>query len=43
MTKSQIRSAIRRKRKAGNPGGKPTYVSTFAKRGRKRRTSRKKR
>ena len=43
MTKSQIRSAIRRKRKAGNPGGKPTYVSTFAKRGKKRRTSRKKR
>jgi len=32
MTASEKRSAIRRKRKAGNPGGKPTYVSTFAKR-----------
>ncbi len=37
MTKAQIRSAVRRKRKAGNPGGKPTNVSTFAKRGRKKR------
>ena len=37
MTKSQIRSAVRRKRKAGNPGGKPTNVSTFAKRGRKKK------
>ena len=36
MTPSQKRSAIRRKRAAGNPGGKPTYVSTYA---RKRRTS----
>lgn len=35
MTKAQIRSAIRRKRKAGNPGGKPTMVSTFARKGRK--------
>lgn len=41
MTPKQVRSAVRRKRKAGNPGGKPTYVSTFVKR--KRRTSKKKR
>lgn len=39
MTKTEIRSAIRRKRKAGNPGGKPTYVSTFV---RKRRGRKKK-
>ena len=32
MTPAQRKSAIRRKRAAGNPGGKPTYVSTFAKR-----------
>ena len=31
MTKSQIRSAVRRKRAAGNPGGKPTNVKTFVK------------
>ena len=31
MTKSQKRSAVTRKRKAGNPGGKPTMVSTFKK------------
>lgn len=38
MTKAQIRSAVRRKRAAGNPGGKPRYVSTFTKRkGRKKR------
>jgi len=36
LTPAQRKSAIRRKRAAGNPGGKPTYVSTFAKR-RKRR------
>lgn len=41
MTKAQIRSAIRRKRAAGNPGGKPTYVRTYAKR--KRSGSKKKR
>jgi len=35
MTKAQIRSAIRRKRKAGNPGGKPTMVATFARKRRK--------
>ena len=43
MTKSQIRSAVRRKRAAGNPGGKPRNVATFAKRGRKRRTKRRSR
>ena len=32
MTAKQKRSAIRRKRKAGNPGGKPRNVSTFVKR-----------
>ncbi len=32
MTSSQKASAVRRKRAAGNPGGKPTNVSTFAKR-----------
>ena len=35
MTAAQIRSAVSRKRKAGNPGGKPTMVSTFVKRKRK--------
>ena len=40
MTKAQIKSAVRRKRKAGNPGGKPRNVSTFVKR--KRRTTRRK-
>lgn len=39
MTPAERRSAIRRKRAAGNPGGKPTYVSTFA---RKRRRNGKK-
>ena len=32
MTKAQKASAIRRKRRAGNPGGKPRNVSTFVKR-----------
>ena len=32
MTKSQKASAVSRKRAAGNPGGKPTNVPTFAKR-----------
>ena len=36
MTKSQIRSAVQRKRAAGNPGGKPTNVKTFTKRKRKK-------
>ena len=43
MTKAQIRSAVRRKRKAGNPGGKPRNVSTFVKRGKKKRVTRRKR
>ena len=29
MTKTQKESAVRRKRAAGNPGGKPTNVKTF--------------
>ena len=32
MTEGQRRSAVSRKRAAGNPGGKPTTVRTFAKR-----------
>ena len=32
MTDSRKRSAVARKRAAGNPGGKPTNVKTFAKR-----------
>ena len=35
MTKSQKASAVRRKRAAGNPGGKPTNVATFTKRNKK--------
>ena len=35
MTSGQKASAVRRKRAAGNPGGKPTNVATFAKRTRK--------
>ena len=31
MTKSQKASAVKRKRAAGNPGGKPTNVKTFVK------------
>lgn len=31
MTPAQRRSAITRKRRAGNPGGKPTMVKTFTK------------
>jgi len=41
MTAAQKRSAIRRKRKAGNPGGKPRNVSTFVKK--KRKATRKRR
>ena len=37
MTKARIRSAVTRKRKAGNPGGKPRNVATFVKRGRKKK------
>ena len=32
MSKGQKASAVKRKRAAGNPGGKPTNVSTFTKR-----------
>lgn len=32
MSASQKKSAVQRKRAAGNPGGKPTFVKTFAKR-----------
>jgi len=31
MTSGQKASAVKRKRAAGNPGGKPTNVKTFAK------------
>jgi len=33
MTKGEKASAVKRKRAAGNPGGKPTNVKTFAKDG----------
>lgn len=36
MTEAERRSAVRRKRAAGNPGGKPTNVRTFAKRKKKK-------
>ena len=32
MTKGEKTSALKRKRAAGNPGGKPTNVATFTKR-----------
>tara|TARA_Y100001972_G_scaffold19958_1_gene23284 strand:- start:2420 stop:2704 length:285 start_codon:yes stop_codon:yes gene_type:complete len=35
MTEAERRSAVRRKRAAGNPGGKPKNVKTFAKRKKK--------
>ena len=31
MSAGQRASAVKRKRAAGNPGGKPTNVATFAK------------
>jgi len=37
MSSSQKASAVRRKRAAGNPGGKPTNVKTFV----SKKTSRK--
>ena len=37
MTAAQKRSAVARKRAAGNPGGKPTNVSTMAKRKRSKK------
>lgn len=36
MSPAQRRSAVRRKRAAGNPGGKPTNVATFVRRKRRR-------
>ena len=36
MTQAEIKSAVRRKRAAGNPGGKPTMVKTFTKRKKKK-------
>jgi len=36
MSKGQRRSAVKRKRAAGNPGGKPTMVATFSKKGKKK-------
>jgi len=41
LTEKQRKSAVRRKRAAGNPGGKPTMVRTFVKR--KKRGGKKKR
>ena len=38
MTKGQKKSAVSRKRAAGNTGPKPKNVSTFTKRNKKRRT-----
>ena len=35
MSKRQKRSAVKRKRAAGNPGGKPTNVATFTKKSKK--------
>jgi len=40
MTAAQKKSAISRKRRAGNPGGKPTMVKTFVKKKRKARMRR---
>ena len=40
MTAAQKKSAVRRKRAAGNPGGKPRNVKTIV---RKRKTTRRKR
>lgn len=40
MTKKQKASAVRRKRAAGNPGGKPRNVATFVKRKTTRRRRR---
>tara|TARA_B100000963_G_C22580273_1_gene650490 strand:+ start:192 stop:479 length:288 start_codon:yes stop_codon:yes gene_type:complete len=36
MTEAERRSAVRRKRAAGNPGGKPRNVATFTKRKKKK-------
>ena len=40
MTAAERKSAIRRKRRAGNPGGKPKMVSTYVKKSRKGRMRR---
>ena len=37
MTAAQRRSAVARKRAAGNPGGKPRNVATVVKKGRKKK------
>ncbi len=42
MTAAQKRSAVKRKRAAGNPGGKPTNVKTIVKKKTKKKTARKK-
>ena len=42
MSASEIRSAVKRKRAAGNTGGKPTNVKTFTKRGKSSATKKKK-
>jgi len=43
MTEAQRKSAVKRKRAAGNPGGKPTNVKTIVTRGtRKRKKTKKK-
>jgi hypothetical protein len=36
MSKGQKKSAVSRKRAAGNPGGKPTNVATFTKKSKKK-------
>jgi len=43
MTAAQRKSAISRKRRAGNPGGKPTMVKTFTKSRRRMKRGGKKR
>lgn len=43
MTPAQRKSAISRKRRAGNPGGKPTMVKTFTKSRRRMKRGGKKR
>tara|TARA_B100001093_G_C26858467_1_gene1028640 strand:+ start:6847 stop:7125 length:279 start_codon:yes stop_codon:yes gene_type:complete len=39
MTSAQKKSAVQRKRAAGNPGGKPTNVATIKKKRTKKRVS----
>ena len=40
MSKGQKASAVRRKQKAGNPGGKPTMVKTIVKKKTRRKNKR---